>query len=85
MHGLCLLLRGDEWIPTDASLIALSQEHGTIAVGSDLISTIKVGDRVLVAPAHACLTGDRYYSYRTLDGRSIARFTTAQLLGDGVP
>jgi D-serine deaminase-like pyridoxal phosphate-dependent protein len=56
-----------------APLVSLSQEHGIVELDDDRLGEIRIGDVVLVAPVHACLTCDLHRSYRTLDGRTLAR------------
>ncbi len=47
-----------------AYVSSLSQEHGVVRAGSDLLAKTKIGDVLLVLPVHSCLTlnllGDLY-------------------------
>jgi D-serine deaminase-like pyridoxal phosphate-dependent protein len=47
---------------------ALSQEHGIIKTESDFFNQVKVGDILLILPAHSCLTVNLLRKYMTLDG-----------------
>ena len=55
----------------DAYLTRLSQEHGIVTAGSDLINSLKVGDVLGVLPIHSCLTADSMGQYYTLSGQHI--------------
>ncbi len=48
----------------DAYVSSLSQEHGVVKAGPDLVAKTRIGDILLVLPVHSCLTlnllGDLY-------------------------
>lgn len=56
-----------------APVISLSQEHGIVQVEKGLLEKIRVGDVVVVFPAHSCLTGKLHNEYITLQGEKITR------------
>ncbi len=51
---------GTSWgaIISDSWVSALSQEHGIIHAGSNLIQNVKVGDMLAILPIHSCLVMD---------------------------
>jgi len=57
----------------DAPVVRLSQEHGIVHIPSTRGQDPRIGDLVLIAPVHACLTANLYSRYRTLDGRMLSR------------
>jgi len=75
LYGYAAVWEGGSWNGPEprASLVSLSQEHGTLAVADSLLPAIEVGQLVLILPAHSCLTTDLYGEYRTLDGRRVRR------------
>ncbi|RIW13348.1 alanine racemase [Algoriphagus lacus] len=52
---------------------ALSQEHGKVAVPSELIGQFKIGDTLLILPVHSCMTANAMKGYLTLEGKWIKR------------
>jgi D-serine deaminase-like pyridoxal phosphate-dependent protein len=60
------------------TVAGLSQEHGVLAATGEAaraqLADLRPGDRVLIAPVHACLTGEQFGSYRTLDGAELPRY-----------
>jgi len=52
-------------------VIALSQEHGTIRVGDDLMHSIKPGDTLAILPVHSCLTVNLMKEMYTNSGQKI--------------
>jgi D-serine deaminase-like pyridoxal phosphate-dependent protein len=67
--------KGKGWgkIIKNAYLKSMSQEHGIIKVSSssDPLMSKKIGDLLVVLPAHSCLTADVMGAYRTLDEKTI--------------
>lgn len=61
------------WIPADAAryLTNLTQEHGLLECGKDLINRIGIGENLLFLPIHSCLTANLMRSYHTLEGQVI--------------
>lgn len=61
----------------EATMVALSQEHGTIALDPDrftaLCGQLEVGDLVLAWPVHSCLACENFDQYHTLDGTVLPR------------
>jgi len=60
-------------INLEAPVVALSQEHGILQVGQNLLREIEPGDLLHIAPVHSCLTCNLHRGYVTLEGRSISR------------
>ncbi len=54
-----------------AYLTGLSQEHGIVTAGPQLMSQVNIGDILIVLPVHACLTANLMRKYQTLDGQII--------------
>ncbi len=52
---------------------SLSQEHGIVSVPKTEISNYKIGDILLILPIHSCMTANLMKSYKTLDGKEIAK------------
>ncbi len=61
------------WEPADVShyLSNLSQEHGLLECGTDLINGVSIGENLLFLPVHSCLTANLMRTYHTLDGQVI--------------
>ena len=71
-YGLIVKMNDSGWEANgDAYLTRLSQEHGIVTAGSDLINSLKVGDVLGVLPIHSCLTADSMGQYYTLSGQHI--------------
>ncbi|QCR23126.1 alanine racemase [Pontibacter sp. SGAir0037] len=51
-----------------AEVVALSQEHGTVRVSSEMFERYDIGDLMYVLPVHSCLTADAMRAYLTLEG-----------------
>jgi D-serine deaminase-like pyridoxal phosphate-dependent protein len=73
MYGL--LLDEHTWMPSQGGgyLSKLSQEHGTLSLPEGLAAGYHVGQWVLAAPVHACLTADMFEAYYTTQGTKIER------------
>lgn len=72
-YGLLALPGKEKWgrlIP-GAYVTSLSQEHGVVTLPAKHLSKIKVGDLLVVIPAHACLAVDLSAEYVTLTGEHI--------------
>ena len=54
-----------------AFLTRLSQEHGIITGGEDLVKAVKPGSLLGIIPVHSCLTANLMKEYLTLDGESV--------------
>ncbi len=78
VYGLIALPTENGWTAPvrDAFVSKVSQEHGTVRAGAQLIEKIRVGDVLMVLPVHSCLVSDLHRSFRTLDGRTIAASST---------
>jgi len=72
-YGLVALPGERGWGPAlaGARLASLSQEHGLVQVPREWFARLRVGDLLVVLPAHSCLVVDLFRRYLTLDGRSI--------------
>ncbi len=78
VFGYVTGLRERTWheeLSRDMALISLSQEHGILQAPETRIHEIRIGDILLILPAHSCLTADNYSYYTSLDGRRIERFS----------
>ena len=53
----------------DAFVHALSQEHGKVRMPPELLNKTQLGDLLLIAPAHACLTMAAMDQVQTISGR----------------
>ncbi len=73
-YGLVALPRGDGWgdFLEGAYVRGLSQEHGILRMKPEHIQRIRLGDLIIVIPAHSCLTVHCLRRYRTLQGEEIA-------------
>jgi D-serine deaminase-like pyridoxal phosphate-dependent protein len=73
-YGHLVGLQANSWSEPwpSAYLKSVSQEHGTLKLTAEQLSTLKVGDWIGVLPAHSCLTADLMRSYLTTDGQRIA-------------
>jgi D-serine deaminase-like pyridoxal phosphate-dependent protein len=72
-YGLLALPENGAWgkhIP-GAYVASLSQEHGLANLAPEDLAKIKVGDLLLVLPAHLCLTVNLFKEYLTLTGERI--------------
>ncbi len=52
-------------------LKSVSQEHGVLAVTSEVFKKLNVGDSVGILPAHSCLTADLMGGFITTTGESL--------------
>jgi D-serine deaminase-like pyridoxal phosphate-dependent protein len=60
-------------------LLALTQEHGVVRGGANLVRALRPGQRVRVVPNHSCLAAacfERYYGIR--DGRIVTEWRPAR-------
>jgi D-serine deaminase-like pyridoxal phosphate-dependent protein len=55
----------------DTYVAGLSQEHGVLRVPPGTLARLKVGDLVMILPAHSCLTAQAMGSFTTLTGEII--------------
>lgn len=72
-YGLLALPGKDGWgklIP-GASVTSLSQEHGVATLPPEILSGLRVGDLLIVIPAHSCLAVNLFTEYVTLTGERI--------------
>jgi D-serine deaminase-like pyridoxal phosphate-dependent protein len=68
-YGRILDLAGNE---TGLRVESVSQEHGTVQVGSgDLLKSLKVGTRVRILANHSCLTAAQHKYYNVLENGRI--------------
>lgn len=51
-----------------AYLVSLSQEHGILQAGADIIAGLDPGKVVGIIPVHSCLTASQIHGYQLLDG-----------------
>ncbi|HWQ04311.1 MAG TPA: alanine racemase [Longilinea sp.] len=72
-YGLVALLAGTGWSdPLQGAYVSsLSQEHGLVHLPQPWLSQIRVGDLLVILPAHSCLAVSALKRYLTLDGRQI--------------
>lgn len=58
-------------------LKGVSQEHGKVAVPSELWNDYQVGDLLFVLPVHSCMTADilKHKGYLTTEGTVLSRMT----------
>lgn len=72
-YGLAALPARKGWgAPlTNCIVRSLSQEHGVLQFTDGKIPRIRVGDLVMIIPAHSCLTVQVMRRYMTLDGKFI--------------
>ncbi|XOV92491.1 MAG: alanine racemase [Bacteroidota bacterium] len=71
-YGLVVRLNSEGWETLGSSYLSkLSQEHGIISAGKELLDTVKVGDVLGVIPVHSCLTADVNGYFCTLAGERI--------------
>ncbi|MEQ8239210.1 MAG: alanine racemase [Cyclobacteriaceae bacterium] len=72
--GAVVPLHEDGWAPNPiAKVVRLSQEHGIISGSNAYISSLKVGNLVVILPIHSCLTADLQGYYLTLDGKLLRK------------
>jgi len=57
---------------------SLSQEHGIVRAGKDLLERVRVGDLLMVLPVHSCLTVDLLREFLSLEADSTPQ-------GQGLP
>lgn len=57
-----------------ALLVSLSQEHGIIEAGEDIIGGLKPGKVVGIIPVHSCLTANLIHGYQFPDGENADYF-----------
>lgn len=72
-YGLAALPQGNSWgKPLENCIVrSLSQEHGILQFTDGRFPGIRVGDLVLILPAHSCLTVQVLRRYLTLEGQCI--------------
>jgi D-serine deaminase-like pyridoxal phosphate-dependent protein len=72
-YGLVSLPQNGYWgSPLENCIVrSLSQEHGVLQFIDGRLPNIRVGDLVMILPAHSCLTVQVMRRYLTLDGQSI--------------
>lgn len=77
IFGEVVLLHEDGWtFPEERSFLrSLSQEHGIISAGKDLLNNIKTGELLGIIPVHSCMTADLMRVYHTLDNGIIDDFS----------
>ena len=63
----------DGWGPLypDCRVASVSQEHGRISASPEVIEGVRVGDLVMVVPAHSCLVADLLGEYFSPAGERI--------------
>jgi len=59
-----------KYIP-NANVTSLSQEHGILSIPKEYLSSIQVGDLLVILPIHSCLAVDLFKQYHSLDGEII--------------
>ncbi len=76
VHGIVVSDNESGWgdIIREAYLTKLSQEHGTVHLPGNLITSFNPGDIIKIIPAHSCTTANLMKEYLTLDGRIIKMF-----------
>jgi D-serine deaminase-like pyridoxal phosphate-dependent protein len=67
IYGRIALPAKDGWGPLrpDCRVSFVSQEHGRVSVGTEVLEKLRIGDLIMVIPAHSCLAADLlgvYYS-----------------------
>lgn len=75
IFGRIARLTENGWGPVieDAAVVSLSQEHGIVSAGVELLEQIQVGDIVMILPVHSCLTVNLHRYYLTTDGDVIEK------------
>lgn len=71
-YGQVMQMSSDGWHGSpvaDAFVHALSQEHGKVRMPPELLNKTQLGDLLLIAPAHACLTMAAMDQVQTISGR----------------
>jgi D-serine deaminase-like pyridoxal phosphate-dependent protein len=58
----------------DCYVSGLSQEHGIIHAGRQLMNRTKIGDLIGIIPVHSCLTANLMKGYLTLEGEEVDHF-----------
>ncbi len=59
-------------VAPDTRVVALSQEHGKIAVGPDSpLRSARPGDRVRIVPNHSCLVANLFDQYSVVSGDEV--------------
>ncbi len=53
----------------DSYLKSVSQEHGVISAGSEMINNVKPGELIGILPAHSCLAANLMKGYLTNNGK----------------
>ncbi|MCD4752861.1 MAG: alanine racemase [Anaerolineaceae bacterium] len=56
---------------TGGYIRSLSQEHGVVRLAPEHLSSLKIGDLLMILPAHSCLALQAMRTLKTLDGRII--------------
>ncbi len=70
-YGLVALPSTQGWgaILPDCHVQALSQEHGIVHVTPEVMTSIRVGDLLVVIPVHSCLAVNLHSHYLSLSGK----------------
>jgi len=78
IYGYLLTESGDSLgeVIWSAPVVALSQEHGIVHIPGELFDGINIGDVILVAPVHSCLTCNLFPEYVTTVGERVAKTST---------
>lgn len=50
--------KGWKGLIKDSAVISISQEHGIVSLPAEELASLKLGDLLLIAPVHSCLTAD---------------------------
>lgn len=72
--GTAVRLNGYNWDQQQVlgRVTKLSQEHGTILVNDNALTSLHIGDVIAILPIHACLTSNLMKEYRCSDGKIIS-------------
>jgi D-serine deaminase-like pyridoxal phosphate-dependent protein len=63
-------------IDEDSYVTSLSQEHGVVHVGNDLLDKVRPGNVIAIIPVHSCLTANLIGRYHVMDGSIIEMMRT---------
>jgi D-serine deaminase-like pyridoxal phosphate-dependent protein len=79
VFGYVAAARGDGWRRPikNAYVSSLTQEHGVVRVGEEVLSEVCAGDVLMVLPVHSCLLPNLLKTYVTLDGETIDSLATS--------
>lgn len=72
-YGMMVDWEKDSWSVNkdNAFLKSLSQEHGIVAAGKQLMEKVKIGDLLGFLPIHSCMTANLMKKYMTLEGNEL--------------